>query len=317
MKKILVVVFWLFSTLSVAQSFPNKPIVLVVPYSAGGPTDRVARDLANIWRTQVGQQVIVDNTVGSGGLIGANRVKNAKPDGYTVLIHNMGVSTYPVLYPSSPINFTKDLIPLGQIADVPMILLANKQVPVKNIKELLAWIKKRDGQVSIGHAGTGSTSHLAALLMQKQLNTHLLMVPYKGSALALTDLIGGQIDLLWVQTTSLQGGIIKEFTPLAVAMNQRLTAYQQLPTMNESGFKNFHIPVWHGIWVPAGTPQAVQDHLSKTLIKAVKMPQYNGLITSYGAILPFDFDAKSLENLVMKGTSTWTPIIKESITFVE
>ena len=222
-----------------AAVFPeDKPITLVVPFAAGGPTDKVARELALVMGKSLKQQVIVDNSPGAGGTIAAKKVLNAPKDGYTILIHHIGMSTAPALYKNLGFDPNTDYEHLGQVADVPMVLVANKDLPAKNYTELLAYIKANGSKVAYANAGIGSASHLCGLLFMSTIQQDMTTVPYKGTAPALTDLIGGQVQLMCDQTTNLAGqlkaGSVKSYGATTL---QRIPAFKDIPTLHEQGLK--------------------------------------------------------------------------------
>ncbi|MEY3783314.1 MAG: hypothetical protein RIS97_1493, partial [Pseudomonadota bacterium] len=228
-----------------ATDYPlkDKVITIVVPFAAGGPTDRVARDLAEAMRKPLGgNSVIIDSAAGAGGSIGANKVAKAAPDGYTLLVHHIGMSTMPGLVRNIPFKVESDFEYLGMINDVPMTLIGKPTLPAANYKELSAWLTANKGKINLGNAGVGSASHLCGLLFQNAVQIDMTTVPYKGTAPAMTDLMGGQIDLMCDQTTNTSTQIdAKKVKAFAVTTNKRLTtpALKDLPTMQESGLKGF------------------------------------------------------------------------------
>jgi len=203
MKKLLVVAAAVSAMCAQAQTFPSKPISIVVPFAAGGPTDRVARDLAEALRKPLGGvSILIDNVAGAGSSIGTNKVAKAAPDGYTLLVAHIGMSTMPALYRNLPFKVESDFEYLGMINDVPMTLIGRPTLPAKNYKELVTWIGQNKGKINLGNAGLGAASHLCGLMFQTALQTDMTTVPYKGTAPAMTDLMGGQIDLMCDQTTN-------------------------------------------------------------------------------------------------------------------
>lgn len=301
-----------------AADFPlkDKPITIVVPFAAGGPTDRVARDLAEAMRKPLGGvSVVVDNAAGAGGSIGANKVAKASPDGYTLLVHHIGMSTMPTLVRNIPFKVDSDFEYLGMINDVPMTLIAKPALPANNYKELAGWITANKGKINLGNAGVGSASHLCGLLFQNALQTDMTPVPYKGTAPAMTDLIGGQIDLMCDQTTNttsqIEGKKVKAF---AVTTNKRLTtpALKDLPTLQESGLKNFEVTIWHGLYAPKGTPADVLKKLNDALKVALKDPDFVKKQEGLGAVVVADKRAEPAEHkkFVASEIAKWSPIIK-------
>ncbi|MDM0016647.1 tripartite tricarboxylate transporter substrate-binding protein [Variovorax saccharolyticus] len=253
-------------------AWPDKPVTLVVPYSAGGPTDVVARMLAIPMGKSLGQSVIVENTVGAGGTIAPARVARAAPNGYTILIHHMGMATAPALYKKLPYDPLKDFEYVGQVLDVPMTLLSRKDFPASNFQELLAYVKTHKDKVSLANAGVGAVSQLCGLLFTSQIGVELTTVPYKGAGPALNDLMGGQVDLLCDQTTQTapvikEGNRVKVF---GVTTPQRLSTMPNIPTLDEQGLKGFDVRVWHGVYAPKGTPPAVIDKINAALRVALQ-----------------------------------------------
>jgi tripartite-type tricarboxylate transporter receptor subunit TctC len=262
------------ATLAWAQ-FPEKPVTLVVPFAAGGPSDKIARDLAEALRKPLGQTVIVDNSGGAGGTIGAAKVAKASPDGYTLLVHHIGMSTAPALYRKLSYKVLDDFEFLGLVNEAPSVLIGKPGLPAGNFEELRKWIAANSGKVNLANAGLGSASHLCGLMFQNALKTNLTTVPYKGTAPAMTDLIGGQVDLMCEQATNavpqIEGKKVKVF---GVTSLQRLQipALKDAPPLSESGLKDFNVQVWHGLYAPRGTPPAVLAKLNAALRTALKDP---------------------------------------------
>ena len=300
-----------------AADFPvsGKPVTIVVPFSAGGPTDRVARDLAEAMRKPLGATVVVDNAAGAGGSIGANKVAKATADGHTLLMHHIGMATMPTLVRNIPFKVESDFEYLGMVNDVPMTLIGRPSLPANNYKELVTWINQNKGKINLGNAGVGSASHLCGLLLQNALNIKMTEVPYKGTAPAMTDLIGGQIDLMCDQTTNttsqIEGKKVKAF---AVTTPKRLTtpALKDLPTLDESGLKNFQVTIWHGLYAPKGTPPEAQKKISEALKAALKDPEFIKKQEGLGAVVVNDkrSDPAEHKKFVAAEISKWSPIIK-------
>ncbi|MDL9997208.1 tripartite tricarboxylate transporter substrate-binding protein [Variovorax sp. J22P240] len=253
-------------------AWPEKPVTLVVPYSAGGPTDVVARMLAIPMGKSLGQTVIVENTVGAGGTIAPARVAKAAPTGYTILIHHMGMATAPALYKKLPYDPLKDFEYVGQVLDVPMTLLSRKDFPANTFPELLKYVKANKDKVSLANAGVGAVSQLCGLLLMSQIGVDLTTVPYKGAGPALNDLMGGQVDLLCDQTTQTapvikEGNRVKVF---GVTTPKRLSSMPNVPTLDEQGLKGFDVRVWHGVYAPKGTPPAVIEKINIALRAALQ-----------------------------------------------
>ncbi|MFL6695246.1 MAG: tripartite tricarboxylate transporter substrate-binding protein [Ramlibacter sp.] len=300
-----------------AQDFPgNKPITLVVPFAAGGPTDRVARDLAEAMRKPLGGvSIVVDNAAGAGGSIGAGKVARATPDGYTLLVHHIGMSTMPTLVRNIPFKVESDFEYLGMINDVPMTVIGKPSLPANNFKELSTWIGQNKGKINLGNAGVGSASHLCGLLFQTAMKADMTPVPYKGTGPAMTDLIGGQIDIMCDQTTNTTSQIeARKVKAFGVTTSKRLTipALKDLPTMQEAGLKNFEVTIWHGLYAPKGTPAAVQKKLNDALKVALKDPEFIRKQEGLGAVVVTDKRVEPAEHkkFVAGEIAKWSPIIK-------
>ena len=299
-----------------AQAFPgSKPITIIVPFSAGGPTDRVARDLAEAMRKPLGATVVVDNAAGAGGSIGANKVAKAPADGYTLLLHHIGMATMPTLVRNIPFKVESDFEYLGLINDVPMTLIGKPTLPAGNYKELTSWINQNKGKINLGNAGVGSASHLCGMLFQNALGVDMTAVPYKGTGPAMTDLIGGQIDLMCDQTTNTTSQIEgKKVKAYAVTSPKRLAipALKDLPTLQESGVKDFNVSIFHGLYAPKGTPADVQKKLNDALKTALKDPDFIKKQEGLGAVVVSDKRVEPAEHkkFVAAEIAKWSPIIK-------
>jgi tripartite-type tricarboxylate transporter receptor subunit TctC len=301
-----------------AADYPlkDKVITIVVPFTAGGPTDRVARDLAEAMRKPLGGgSVVVDNAAGAGGSIGANKVAKAAPDGYTLLLHHVGMATMPTLVRNVPFKVESDFEYLGLVNDVPMTLVGKPALAATNYKELSTWIGQNKGKINLGNAGVGSASHLCGLLFQTALKTDMTPVPYKGTAPAMTDLIGGQIDLMCDQTTNTTSQIeARKVKAFAVTTPKRLTtpALKDLPTLQEAGLKDFTVTIWHGLYAPKGTPADVQKKLNDALKVALKDPDFIKKQEGLGAVVVTDKRMEPAEHkkFVQAEITKWSPIIK-------
>lgn len=298
-----------------AQDFPARPVTLVVPFSAGGPTDTLARNLGQSMTKTLKQQIVVDNRAGAGGTIGAAHVAKAKPDGYTVLLAHIGMSTAPALYRKLAYNPLTDYEYIGQVADVPMTMLGAKKLPANNFKEFLAHIRANKNKVTYGNAGLGAASHLCGLLFMNAIQTDVQTVSYKGTAPAMTDLMGGQIDFMCDQTTNTTGqikaGTVKVY---GVTSAKRVPSLPDVPTLDEQGLKGFEVVVWHGLYAPKGTPKAALDRLNAALLAAVKDPAFKEALAKLGAepVPPEKVTAESLRSLLKSETDKWGPIIKKA-----
>jgi len=254
-----------------AQEYPNKVITMVVPFAAGGPTDTVARLLGAPMSKMLGQQVIVENVAGAGGTVAANRVAKSSPDGYTILIHHIGMSTAPALYRKLPYNPLTDFEHIGLINEVPMTLVAKKDFPAKDLKELIAYVKANKNKVNYANAGLGAASHLCGMLFMTAIQTDVTTVPYKGTGPAMNDLLGGQVDFMCDQTTNTTSQIKAEKIKVyGVTSKKRVPSLPNVPTMDEAGLKGFEVSIWHALYAPKGTPKPVIDKLVKALQAALK-----------------------------------------------
>ena len=299
-----------------AQEYPgSRPISAVVPFAAGGPTDKVARELALAMSKALGGQIIIENTGGAGGTNGAKRVAQAKNDGYTVLIHHIGMSTAPTLYRNLGFDPLKDFEMIGEIADVPMLLVGNKSLPPNTLKELLPYIKANAAKLSLANAGVGSASHLCGLMFMSKIETELVTVPYKGTAPALTDLLGGQVNLMCDQTTNIAGQLrANALKPYAAMQSRRVEAFKDVPTAAEQGLPGLEVKIWHAMYAPKGTPKAVIDKLSEALQKAVQDPKFKAQMAELGAeaVPPAKAKPESLRTHLASEIAKWSPVIKKA-----
>lgn len=301
-----------------AADFPakDKVITIVVPFAAGGPTDRVARDLAEAMRKPLGGvSVVVDNAAGAGGSIGANKVAKAPADGYTLLVHHIGMATMPTLVRNLPFKVESDFEYLGLINDVPMTLIGRPTLEAGNFNALSKWIAANKGKINLGNAGVGSASHLCGLLFQSAMKTDMTPVPYKGTGPAMTDLIGGQIDLMCDQTTNTTSQIeAKKVKAFGVTTPKRLTtpALKDLPTLQEEGLKGFNITIWHGLYAPKNTPADVQKKLNDALKTALKDPEFIKKQEGLGAVVVTDKRSEPGEHkkFVAGEIAKLSPVIK-------
>ena len=297
-------------------AYPEKPVTVVVPFAAGGPTDKVARDLAEVLRKHLNNQsVIIENVGGAGGTLGAAKVAKAAPDGYTLLLHHIGMATAPALYRNLPYKTLDDFEYLGMVNDVPMTLVGRSTLPATSFSDLRKWIDANKGKINLANAGLGAASHLCGLLFQQSVAVDMTTVPYKGTGPAMTDLIGGQVDLMCDQTTNttaqIEGGKIKAF---AVTSTKPLTtpALSKLPTLDSQGLKGFNVSIWHGLYAPKGTPKAVQDQLNAALRNALKDPEFIKRQEALGAVVVTDTRLAGAEHkkFVEAEIGKWGPVIK-------
>ena len=295
--------------------FPDKPIALVVPFAAGGPTDVVARMIAIPMGKALGQTVIVENTVGAGGTIAAARVARAAPNGYTIFLHHMGMATAPALYRKLSFDPLKDFEYIGQVVDVPMTLLARKDFPPNNFAELQTYVKAQGDKVSLANAGLGAVSHLCGLLFMSQIGVELNTIPYKGTGPAMTDLLGGQVDLLCDQTTQtvplIKEGRVKVY---GVTSLTRLSALPNVPTLNEQGLKGFEVKVWHGMYAPKGTPAPALEKINAALRAAMQDPTVRQRLADLSSDIPpmEKISAAGLKTHLEAEIIKWAPVIKKA-----
>ena len=296
--------------------YPEKPVTIVVPFAAGGPTDKVARDLAEAMRKPLGgQTIIIDNVGGAGGTLGAAKVAKASNDGYTLLLHHIGMSTAPALYRTMQYKTLDDFEYLGMINEVPMTLIGKPTLPATNYAELRTWMEANKGKINLANAGLGAASHLCGLLLQSSMKVEMQTVPYKGTGPAMTDLLGGQVDLMCDQTTNtssqIESGKVRAF---GVTSPKRLAtpALKNLPTLDESGLKGFNVSIWHGLYAPKGTPKAALDKINAALRVALKDPEFIKREEALGAVVVTDARLGGAEHkkFVEAEIAKWGPIIK-------
>jgi tripartite-type tricarboxylate transporter receptor subunit TctC len=298
-----------------AQQYPNRNLSMIVPYAAGGPTDTVARVTAQAMGKPLGQTVIVENRPSAGGILGPEAVKNAKPDGYTILIHHIGMATTPALYRQLRFNPLADFEYIGLINDVPMTLIARQNFPAKDFKEFLAYIKANKDKVTYANAGIGAASHLCGMLFMSAIQTDVLTVPYKGTAPAMNDLLGGTVDFMCDQTTNttnqIKAGKVKVY---AVTSKKRVPSLPDVPTLDELGLKGFEVGIWHALYAPKGTPKDAIDKLVVALQAAVKDADVNKRFADLGATAyPADRATPAALQAHLKAEiDKWAPIIKKA-----
>jgi tripartite-type tricarboxylate transporter receptor subunit TctC len=299
-----------------AHAYPDKPITIVVPFAAGGPTDKVARDLAVVLGKNLNNQtVIVDNVGGAGGTLGAAKVAKAAPDGYTLLLHHIGMATSPALYRKMPYDTMGDFEFLGMVNDVPMTIVGRPTLPANTFAELRTWVNANKGKINLANAGLGAASHLCGLLFQQSLQVDMTTVPYKGTGPAMTDLMSGQVDIMCDQTTNttaqITGGRVKGF---AVTTLKPLTTpgLTNLPTLDSQGMKGFNVSIWHGLYAPKGTPKAVADQLNAALRKSLQDADFIKKQEALGAVVITDNRLSGAEHrkFVEAEIAKWGPVIK-------
>ncbi|MEK8044853.1 tripartite tricarboxylate transporter substrate-binding protein [Ideonella margarita] len=305
----------LATSVSAFAEYPEKPITIVVPFAAGGPTDKVARDLAEALRKPMGGTIVIENVGGAGGTLGATKVAKAAPDGYTVLLHHIGMATSPALYRNMQYKTLDDFEYMGMINEVPMTVIGRSTLPANNYAELAKWLDANKGKINMANAGLGSASHLCGLLFQQSMKIDMTTVPYKGTAPAMTDLLGGQVDIMCDQTTNttsqIESGKVKAF---AVTTAKKLTtpSLSKLPTLDEAGLKGFNVSIWHGLYAPKGTPKAVLDKFNAALKTALKDAEFIKREEALGAVIVTDARVNPAEHkkFVEAELNKWGPVIK-------
>ena len=303
-----------------AQGYPTRPVTLVVPFAAGGPTDVVARTLAQAMGKPLGQTVVVENKLGAGGTIAANYVAKAAPDGYTIFIHHNGMATAPALYRKLPFDPMTDFEYIGQVADVPMTLLGRKDLPPDTLKDLIAYLKANAQKINLANAGLGAVSQLCGMLFMQAIGTEFTPVPFQGTAPAMVALLGGQVDILCDQTTQtipqIKGGKVKFY---GVTTKERIKALPDAPTLDEQGLKGFEVVVWHGVYAPKGTPKEALDKLNAALRAALKDPQVASKLAELGGqIVPESKQTPAaLRDWLKSEIDKWGPIIRKAGTYAD
>jgi tripartite-type tricarboxylate transporter receptor subunit TctC len=298
---------------SAAHAWPDRPVTVVVPFAAGGPTDTVARLIGEPMTRELGQQVIVENVGGAGGTLGAARVAKADADGYTLLLHHIGQATSVSLYRKLSYDPVKAFAPIGLITDVPMTVVARADLEPKDLPELLSWIRDKKEDATYANAGIGSASHLCGMLLMSSLEAQMTTVAYKGTGPAMTDLLGGQVDVMCDQTTNttgqIKGGKIKAY---GVTTRTRVPALPDLPTLDEGGLKGFEVAVWHGLYAPAGTPQEVIDRVEAALQVALKDPKVVERFADLGTepVAQDRATPAALQAHLEAEVAKWSPVIK-------
>jgi len=315
MKRLLLAAALIVSCAARAE-YPEKPITILVPFAAGGPTDKVARDLAEAMRKPLGgASIVIENLAGAGGTLAATRAARSANDGYTLFIHHIGIATAPSLYRNLGYRTLDDFEYLGMINEVPMTLIGRPTLPANNFAELATWIGENKGKINLANAGIGAASHLCGLLFQSAMQVEMTTVPYKGTGPAMTDLMGGQVDIMCDQTTNttaqIQAGRVKAYA-VTTAKRLDIPALRSLPTLDEAGLKGFSVSVWHGLYAPKGTPKAITDKLNAALRAALKDLDFAKHEEGLGAVIITDARLSGPEHrkFVEAEIAKWSPIIK-------
>ncbi|NTJ41025.1 tripartite tricarboxylate transporter substrate binding protein BugD [Agrobacterium larrymoorei] len=305
----------LFALNAGAQTYPDRNITMVVPFAAGGPTDTVARLVAESMAKDLGKQIIVENVGGAGGTLGAGRVASADPDGYTILLHHIGMATSATLYRKLAYDTTNAFEYVGLVTEVPMTILSRKNLETTDLKGLIEYAKANRDTVTVANAGIGAASHLCGMLFMSAIETPLVTVPYKGTGPAMTDLLGGQVDIMCDQTTNttkqIQGGTVKAY---AVTTPERLKVLPDVPTASEAGLPNFEVGIWHGIYTPKGTSAEVNERLSKALQVALKDQNVAARFAELGTVPSPEADGTpaALKAKLEGEIARWKPVIESA-----
>ena len=315
MKRLLTAALATLAATAAFAEYPDKPITVVVPFAAGGPTDKVARDLGVVLGQHLKQTVIIENVGGAGGTLGAAKVAKASPDGYTLLLHHIGMATSPALYRKMPYETLSDFEYLGMINEVPMTLIGRPTLPANNYAELVKWLEANKGKINLANAGLGAASHLCGLLFMQSLKIDMTTVPYKGTGPAMTDLLGGQVDIMCDQTTNttsqIEGGKVKAFAVTTMAP-LKTPALSKLPTLDSQGLKGFNVTIWHALYAPKGTPAAAVEKVNKALQASLKDADFIKKQEALGAVVITDGRVGSAEHkkFVTAEINKWGPVIK-------
>ncbi len=294
------------------QTYPTRPITMILPFAAGGPTDALARIIAERMRGALGQPVIVENVSGAAGTIGVGRVARAAPDGYTISLGPWNSHVVTGAIYSLQWDLLKDFEPVAVIADNPAVIVSKSAAPATNLKELIAWIKANPDKLSAGTSGVGAATHVAGILFQKLTSTHFQFVPYRGAGPALQDLVAGQIDLMFDQVANampqVRAGKIKAY---AVTAKARASVAPDVLTVDEAGLPDFYISVWHGMWAPKGTPQNIIDRMAKEMKAAMETPALKDAWARNGSEIP-NMTGADFAKFINSEIARWGTVVKEA-----
>jgi len=296
-----------------ADTWPTKPVTVIVPFPAGGGTDAFARPLSAVLTKQLGKQVLIDNKGGAGGTLGAGIAAHSAPDGYTFFMGAVHHAIAPAMYPKLDYNIETDFIPVGLIASVPQVIVVNPtRVPVNDLKGLLETVRKNPGRLNYGSAGNGTSHHLAGELFKLQTKTFITHIPYRGAGPALQDLIGGQVDMMFdglgSSATHIKSGRIKA---LAVASAKRAPGFAEVPTSAEAGVPTYQVSTWYGMWAPKGTPKEIVAQMQSEMTKAFATPELQGAWNSLGAETP-NLYGDAFGKFVSGEVRRWSEVVKSS-----
>jgi len=319
MKRLLIAVTTMLALLAMpalAQKYPNRPVTIIVPFAAGGPTDIIARIVGEYYSKTLGQQFVIENVAGAGGTTGITRGAQAKPDGYTIMMGHMGThGAAPALYANLKYDPAKDFQPIGLAAGTPILIVARKDFPAANLKEFIARVKDPAAKVKQAHAGVGSVSFTTCTLLASQLGAKSIVAAYRGTGPALNDLVGGQVDYMCDQIVNLveqvKGGSIKAY---AIASTERSPALPDVPTTKEAGLPEYQVSAWNALFAPKGIPQDIATKLSETLVQALDDPATRKRLLELGSVIPDKAgrSPQALSALVTSEVARWTPILKSA-----
>ena len=294
-----------------AQSYPTRPISMIVPFAAGGPTDIIARIVGEHMSKTLGQQIVVENVAGAGGTTGITRATQAKNDGYTIMMGHMGThGAAPALYANLKYDPTKDFEPIGMAAGTPILIVAKKNFPAKDLKEMMAYLKANPDKVNQAHAGIGAVSHMTCIMFNSQLGIKPTAVPYSGTGPALNDLVSGQVDYMCDQIVNL----VQQVKAYAIATPVRSPALPDLPTTIEAGMPDYQVTAWNAIFAPKDTPKEIVTALTDALGKALDDETTKTRLLELGGVLPTKDErgGKWLGEFVTKEVARWAPVLKDA-----
>ena len=298
-----------------AQTYPSKPITIIVPFAAGGQSDALARAISDRMRVTLGQPVIIENIAGAGGTIGVARAARASPDGYTAVIGNWGSFVVSAAVYSLSYDVLRDFESVALLATEPTVIVARKTLPANDLRELIAWLKNNPDKASVGASGVGGPSHIFGVFFQKETGTRFQIVPYRGAGPAIQDLLAGQIDIMITGPTILlnlvRAGNIKAY---AVTAKTRMAAAPDIPTVNEAGLPGFYLQVWHGVWVPKGTPKDVVSSLNTAIVDALADSTVRSRFADFAQdIFPREQQTPEALSAFHKAEiEKWWPVIREA-----
>ncbi|SCZ04572.1 tripartite tricarboxylate transporter substrate-binding protein [Microvirga guangxiensis] len=317
MKKIalaLAAVAGLAATGAQAQNYPSRPITMIVPFAAGGPTDVVARIVSDHMSRTLGQQIVIENVAGAGGTTGITRAAQSQPDGYTIMMGHMGThGAAPALYPNLKYDPTKDFAPIGLAAGTPIVIVAKKDFPATDLKGFLEYLKTNGEKVNMAHAGVGSVSHSTGIFFNSVVKAKPTMVAYRGTGPALNDLMANTVDFMTDQIVNvapqIQGGNIKAF---AIATPERSPVLPNVPTTKEAGLEGYEVSAWNAVFAPKGTPADVVKKLNDALVKSLDDENTRKRLSDLGGVIPTAAERtpESLQKLVESEVARWTPVLK-------